>query len=146
MFAKRSISRIVFLLFILMFILAEVAPVQADIDNTSFAAKVDFNAGNFALGVAIGDLDGDGKPDLVSTSYTGNTVSVLRNTNTSGMINASSFATRVDFNTGSFPYGVAIGDVDGDGKSDLVVTNSSTNTVSVLRNTSTSGTIDASSF
>ena len=116
------------------------------IDASSFAAKVDFSTGSFPLGVAIGDLDGDGKLDLAVANYTGNTVSVFRNTSTSGTINASSFASKVDFSTGTNPWGVAIGDLDGDSKPDLAVTNYGSNTVSVFRNTSTSGTINASSF
>jgi hypothetical protein len=52
-----------------------------------------------------------------------------------GAITNSSFSPRVDFATGSYPRGVAIGDVDGDGKPDLAVANTGSNTVSVFRNT-----------
>ena len=89
--------------------------------------------------VAIGDIDGDGKSDLAVANYNSNTVSVFRNISTSGSISTSSFATKVDFATGSYPFSVAIGDIDGDGKSDLAVANYNSNTVSVFRNTSTSG-------
>ena len=116
------------------------------ISASSFAAKVDFATGTTLYYVAIGDVDGDGKPDLVVANSNFANISVLRNTSTSGSISASSFAAKVDFATGTFPTSVAIGDVDGDGKPDLVVANSGSSTVSVLRNTSTSGTIDATSF
>ena len=104
----------------------------------SFATKVRFATGSASWGVAIGDLDGDGKPDLTVADKDGQTVSVLRNTCTSGNI---SFATKVDYATGSSPRSVAIGDLDGDGKPDLAVANDVSNTVSVFRNTSTSGNI-----
>jgi hypothetical protein len=111
------------------------------ITSSDFAARVDFATGSVPYGVAIGDLDGDGKPDLAVTNTSSNTVSVFRNTSVSGSITAGSFAARVDFATGYGPYGVAIGDLDGDGKPDLAVVNFSYSTVSVLRNTSTSGSI-----
>jgi len=43
-----------------------------------------------------------------------------------------SFGPKTDFATGSGPYSVAIGDLDGDGRPDLAAANSGSNTVSVL--------------
>jgi uncharacterized protein (TIGR02145 family) len=115
------------------------------ITTSSFASKVDLIASN-PWGIAIGDIDGDGKPDLITSNQTNNSVSVFRNTSTSGSITAASFETKVDFPTGPNPWGVALGDLDGDGKPDLVVANSGSNLVSVYRNTSISGSITTGSF
>jgi len=112
----------------------------------SFAARVDFTTGTSPISLAIGDLDGDGKPDLAVANQLAHTVSVFRNTSTSGSIVAGSFAAKVDFTTGNNPQEVVIGDLDGDGKPDLAVANNNSSTVSVLRNTSTSGSIVAGSF
>ena len=120
--------------------------VPGSITTNSFAPKVDFPTGSYSGGVAIGDLDGDGKLDFVVTNWGDNSVSVFRNTSTSGSITASSFASKVDFTTGTNPRSVAIGDVDADGKPDLVATNYTSNTISVFKNTNTSGSITASSF
>jgi len=112
-------------------------------------------AGQTVISIAIGDLDGDGKPDLVAANRESNTVSVFRNMSTIGSITAGSFAAKIDFATGYFPYDVAIGDLDGDGKPDLAIANGNdlvthpdpnNNTVSVLRNASTIGSITSNSF
>ncbi len=104
----------------------------------SFAAKQDFTVGLGPKSVAVGDVDGDGKLDIITANGYGNSVSVLRNTSTMGAI---SFAPKQDFTVGDSPAAVKIADFDGDGKPDLVTANYLANSVSVLRNTSTSGAI-----
>ncbi len=113
--------------------------------SVSFAPKVDFPTGNGPHTIALGDLDGDGKLDLVTANTDenswGTTLSVLRNTSTSGTL---SFAPKVDLTTGLGPASVAVGDLDGDGKLDLAATNwndGQGSTLSVFRNTSTNGTL-----
>ena len=115
------------------------------INGSSFAAKVDFTTGGTPAGIAIGDLDGDGKPDI-ATANQGNSASILRNSTTSGVIGTSSFAPKVDVTAGTSPQDVEIGDIDGDGNPDLAVTNNIAGSLSLFRNTSTIGTIDANSF
>lgn len=104
----------------------------------SFAGKVDFPtaAGEYAISIAVSDLDGDGRPDVVVGTL-GATISVLRNTSTGGVL---SFV-KVDFLAGAGHDAIALGDLDGDGKPDVVVTNYLPGTVSVLRNTSVGNTI-----
>jgi len=87
----------------------------------SFGARQDFQTGDGPLSVAIGDLNGDGHPDLATADSEGNRptgvgiyVSVLVN-NGDG-----SFGPRHDYVVGDYPRQVAIGDIDGDTKPDLV--------------------------
>ncbi len=118
------------------------SPNKGSFTPNDLAEKTDFATGPEPYLVAIGDIDGDGKPDLAIANYgggSGNTVSVLRNTSS---IDSVSFATKVDFTTGSDPMSVAIGDIDGDGKPDLAIANSASNSVSVLRNTSSIGIVN----
>jgi gliding motility-associated-like protein len=113
---------------------------------SSFEAGVTFPAATTARGVAVADLDGDGKPEIVVTQNGEDVVSVYYNTTNGGVINASSFAPRINFTTGDGPSSVAIADLDGEGKADIIVTNDGPRNVSVIENTSTTGSINASSF
>ena len=94
-----------------------------------FQPKVDYPTGRRPQEVVIGDLTGDGKPDL-ATGNRSDTVSVLAN-NGNG-----TFESPVDHRAGSGPRAIAIGDLSGDGRLDLATanTNHNVNTVSVLIN------------
>jgi hypothetical protein len=97
----------------------------------SFAPKVDHAIDSMPLFVAIGDLDGDGKPEMAAAGSTGNQVGVYKNYSTAGMI---AFAAKVDYLTGNSPSAVIMADIDNDGKPELITANKSSGTISVLRN------------
>ena len=104
----------------------------------SFTNRQNYTIGGGALSIAAGDLDGDGKPDLISANKSANTVSVLKNTSVPGTI---SLASKIDITPGSGPCGVAIADLDGDGKLDFGVVNATDKKLVLFRNTGTTGTI-----
>src|SRR5262249_18497086 len=62
--------------------------------------------------LALGDVNGDGKPDIVATG--GSQVDVLLNTGNGGFAAAQIYA------VGEYASSVALSDVNGDGKLDIV--------------------------
>jgi hypothetical protein len=66
--------------------------------------------------ISTGDIDGDGKIDIIAADYTGSQIMVYRNTST---VNNITFAAPVTFSAVSFPSGINVSDLDGDGKLDI---------------------------
>jgi VCBS repeat protein/FG-GAP repeat protein len=81
-----------------------------------FAPRRVFPAGTGPEGVAIGDVDGDGPPDLVTANIVNNSITVLHGDGTGG------FGAPVTIPAGATPNAVAVGDVTGDGLPDVLVT------------------------
>ena len=83
----------------------------------TFQPSVNYLGGYENTGVTVGDMNSDGKPDIVRTSGGSDTVSVLLG-NGDG-----TFQTPVDYLAGpaeTAPAGVALGDLNGDGNLDVV--------------------------
>ena len=103
----------------------------------TFGPRTQVGAGRYpydSYTVAMGDLNGDGRPDLVTATGT------LFNTDTISVATVylgngdGTFGSPRDFVTGLWPDHVVIGDVNGDGKQDLVTANSQ-GSISVLLGT-----------
>jgi hypothetical protein len=84
---------------------------------------------------ALADIDGDGDLDLLATlSLPTNAVAIRLNDGNASGSNMGFFSGGSSVNVGVDPYGLAVGDVDGDGDQDLVTANASSGTVSVRLN------------
>ncbi|TDH23526.1 hypothetical protein EXU57_17140 [Segetibacter sp. 3557_3] len=116
------------------------------LSSSSFAPTVRFPVSNDwnILYIGIGDLDGDGKLDIVVPNYNKASVSVLRNTSEPGSITAASFAPKIDFETDVYSISVAVADIDNDGKPEIITGN--VYSVSVLQNTASQGILNTASF
>jgi chitosanase len=107
-------------------------------------------------GLAVGDFDGDGKPDLAVADYgndanPGRTVNILRNTSSGGTL---AFTGAQDVSVGNHLINVAAADFEDDGKLELAVTSAGNtndpaapadNRVFVLKNAVAAGGISFSS-
>jgi hypothetical protein len=110
--------------------------------SVSFDAPMTIATGLNPYGLAVGDIDGDGKLDLIVGNYGNQTISVFRNVSTPGVL---MFGSNVNFTTAGLPYAIAIGDLDGDGKADVVV-GTFYGGISIFRNIAIMGTVTNSSF
>jgi hypothetical protein len=115
----------------------------APITDTSFASMEEYDIDTGLQSSLMGDFDRDGRLDLVTVSFSTMQVAIFPNTSTPGNI---SFGETITFPTTTNLNEVALADIDGDGKLDIVVANlqsveESDSTITVYRNTSSVGAI-----
>lgn len=113
------------------------SPAKSNIESSDFTPQVDFSAGASTgpNSIKTSDIDGDGKPDLITANSNNSSISVLQNIGNGGSINFSSpfiFST----SAGGTPSSLAIGDLDADGKNDIVCSDFNAFSLSLFRNTS----------
>jgi hypothetical protein len=86
------------------------------VSGAPFVLSSSPGAGVVAYSVGIGDLNGDGRPDLVSVDGS-QLVSTFTNAGNGIFLPSATY----NLGSGSVPYSVAIADFNGDGKPDLAI-------------------------
>lgn len=85
-----------------------------------FSGAQDVALGSGPTSVALGDVDNDGDLDMLSVNFNSGTMSVRLNGGNATGPNSGLFSGGSDVAVGLTPYGMALGDVDGDGDLDVV--------------------------
>ncbi|CAF0980985.1 unnamed protein product [Rotaria sordida] len=101
----------------------------------TFGAQMTYSTGSnsYPYSVAVVDVNGDSKIDIIVANSNAANIGVLLNTG------IGTFVAQVSYTTGtsSYPYSVAVADVNGDSKVDIIVANANADNVGVLLNTGT---------
>jgi len=114
-----------------------------------FTVRTEFGSGDFydpeivslrpqsqPVAIYATDLNGNFFPDIATVNFNNGLVSILENPRFSGGV-FGTFAVTQEIETGSAGSHITGGDLTGNGYSDLVITNTLINTVTILRNQGT---------
>jgi len=103
------------------------------VGNGTFSAHTDRSAASGPYGAELGDLNGDGRLDLLLSHPTSNQLAIYL-----GAGNGS-FGTPSSFATGSTPYFFGLGDANWDGRLDVAIPSFGSNTVGVAMGNGSGG-------
>ncbi|MCQ6957182.1 FG-GAP-like repeat-containing protein [Mucilaginibacter aquariorum] len=95
-----------------------------------FENKTDLGTTDPPADIISNDLDGDGRPEIILTYYNRKSISIFKNISSGGK---TAFSLPVEIATSGIPTGIITGDVNNDGKNDMLYT-SGGNKLAVLLN------------
>lgn len=100
----------------------------------SFGSPITIPVSGQLVNLVAGDFNGDGFNDLAATQAFASVVSIVLN-QTTEIGGQLSFATPTSISVSSGPWGIDAGDVNGDGKLDILVASTQSNNITLLSNT-----------
>jgi gliding motility-associated-like protein len=106
-------------------------------DVSAMSSQNDFQSESGLYDLAVADLDGDGKVDMASANDNSTAISIFRNTGSPGVVNF----VKTLLNPGVKTLHVAAGDLNNDGKPELIVSEVNGSRIFVFKNNSTPGNI-----
>ncbi|HJW33699.1 MAG TPA: VCBS repeat-containing protein [Holophagaceae bacterium] len=113
------------------------ASISLQVTPGTLGTPTRYVVGGDPAALAVGDLNGDNRPDLVVANAASGTVSVYFQSPTT----PGTFTLAATLNTGALtPLDVAIGDLNQDNRPDIAVASSGSNTVQIFYQTATAGT------
>ncbi|HWX19084.1 MAG TPA: FG-GAP-like repeat-containing protein [Candidatus Binatia bacterium] len=107
---------------------ASIITVLTNAGNGRFGSNATLTVGLNPTCVLAADVNGDGKPDLITANYGTNNLTILTNNGSGGFVYSATLK------VGTNPVEVVAADIIGNGRSDLICANLGTNTLSVLIN------------
>jgi hypothetical protein len=100
--------------------------------NGGFGSKTEYHISEYARALVAGDFNGDGTIDLAVATGDTNQVCVLPGNGLGGFGRGTTYAVGAHASSYSMAQSIAVGDLNGDGRTDLAVSNGLLKTVSVL--------------
>jgi hypothetical protein len=100
--------------------------------------------------VCNGDIDNDGRMDIIVTSDAEKQLTVMRNkmplTYIGGVLDDNSFEPGIKLRMDTLAYAVYVSDINGDGKQDILCTSKMGKRIYLFENKATAGGLDSTSF